>query len=641
MFAGGAPPSLLCLACVACGACGEPAAHVHLAPLELPNACGKPDAAQVTAVRVIAYRPGLEVRRTDTEIADFPADTEQLGVELVGGANQVIATGKTAVLDYNDLTEGAAIPIAMLPPVGFCRVNDMAAPRAHPLVARAGRGVLVVGAVDVDGTMRSTAEFYDPATAEFAPVELPGVLGDDPSAFVGAAAATLDDGRVVLSGGQALTVFDPVSLTFSSPALISRRLEHAAFGVDGDHVLVTGGCLAAGTTCDASATPLHSSLEYELDAAGKIVGDGVAKPPLPGTSTRYGARIFDAGVVADGKRQLVVAGASSDSSTVDRIPFAQGDGAGAATVASGTHAQVTGLDGGALLTAFAVDGAAMPDGAASILPPGAGDAVPVALAPELDGARLVTAEDGSVFAIGGDAALWRYVPTTNTWLSSTPPGDPPGTISAPSLVRLDDGTVLVVGGTVAGAASASAWLFRPSLVGPQSGQVFAFADGSGAILTTPAPATANRTATTLELVAPGDDLTARALVGGPRPSTGLMTALVQVTAGGVALIAEQTGPSRMLVARLVPGEPARIDRVVGGTTTTLCSGSMVTAGELGLPLQLAVTSDGVSVAFGASGEVVKVSCDLGADPIALERGAWGIAATAGATVAVAAITVAR
>ncbi len=51
------------------------------------------------------------------------------------------------------------------------------------------------------------------------------------------------------------------------------------------------------------------------------------------------------------------------------------------------HAQVTDLDGGALLSAD-LDGAPVLAGA-SVLPPEGDDAVPIALAPSLDGGRLV------------------------------------------------------------------------------------------------------------------------------------------------------------------------------------------------------------------------------------------------------------
>jgi hypothetical protein len=620
-----------------CGlvACGDPAAHVQLVPIDLGTACGKPPVAMVTAVRVIAYTSTGELRRTDASIGDFPADTEQLGVEVVGGVGgQVLATGKTAPLAYGDLADKTAIPIAMIPPDGFCPVHAMTEARAHPLVARAGAGVLVVG-----GSPDASAEYYDPETATFAPVALPGVLRDDPTSLDGAALATLGDGRVVLSGGQALTVFDPDTQKFSEPSLVAKRNGHAAIGIDTSHVLVTGGCLAAGATCDAMATPLHSSLEYELDANGAIVGDGIAKAALPSTSVRYGAQLFDLGAVGEDKHRFALAGSTADPDTIDVIPFDARDDSGTTENIAGAHAQPAALDGGALLTAFDLDGST-PTGGASII--GTDNiAVPIALAPKLDGARVIALEDGSVLAIGGDAAVARYVPTTNSWAPHAPAGDAPGVLAGVSLVRLADGSVLALGGTDGGPPTANAWLYRPSLIGPTSGNVVAFADGSGAILTTPAPSTATRAANRLTLTSGDDSFTAAALVGGPKLASGSMDVSLDMVTGGVYLVAQHTGPGRALVARFVPGEPARIERHDGTSTTPLCSGKVIDVTDLMQPLHFVVGSDGATASFGTSdAPTVAVSCDLAGDPIAPERGAWGVASAQGSLVVVA-VTVAR
>jgi hypothetical protein len=614
-------------------ACSSPAARVQLVPIELPssdpdNPCGKPAASTVSSIRVIAYTPSGELRRTDSEISDFPADTEQLGIELVGNDGTVLATGKTAPLvDYGDLATGAQIPVAVLPPNGFCRTNDMTEARVHPLVATAGTGVLVVG-----GAADSSAELYDPATATFTAIPLPGVLATDASALVGASIASLADGRVVVSNGQVLIVFDPAKGLFDDPQVVTARTDHASLGLDASHVLLTGGCLPGACT-----TPLRSSLAYQLDGNGAIVGDGVVEPSLPTASVRYGGTLIDLGVISDGSRRLVLAGATSDPTTADQLPITT-DVDADATTATGMHAQVAQLDGGAILAAFELDGSPQ-TGDASVLPPEASAAAAIALAPAWDGARLVVAEDGSALAIGGDAEVARYSPTTSTWDTHTPGGDAPGSLAGPSLIRLADGSVLVLGD---GSSTASAWLYRPSLVGPASGQVVALPDGTSGILTPSDPTTATLAASTLTLTAPADDLTARALVGGPRIATGTLTAAIRVPAGGVALIAQQTAPARALVARLVPGEATRIERHVGADVTTLCTGDDVTSDELATGVVLAVTDDTVTASVGPAGSsTVKVSCGFSADPIAAERGQWGIAATAAGMVEVATVTVAR
>ncbi len=627
-------------------ACGEPAAHEQLVPIALPSddptsPCGNPAASTVTAIEVIAYTPTGDVMRTDTVIDDFPADTEQIGIELLGGDGVAVAVGKTAPLPYGTLANGAQIPVAMLPPGGFCRANDLTQPRAHPIVARAGDGVLVLGGGS-DST--ATAEYYDPTTATFATIDLPDALGSE-SDLIGASAATLANGHVAVTGERVLAVFDPTKLTFSSPsALNDDRIEHASLGLDDSHVLVTGGCLPTDLTCDGTGMAVETSLVYELDSTGVVTGHTMGEPALPATSVRYDGTLFDVGTISDGSRRLVLAGATSDPTSADQIPI-NPDGSGMSTTATGMYAQNVLLDGGALLSAFALDGSPQTGAAAILSPDTITAAVPISLAPAWDGARLVLAEDGSVVAIGGDTVVATYTPTTNTWTTSMPAGDVPGAIDGPSLVRLPDGSVLVLGGAT---PSTSAWLFRPSLVGPSSGSVYALPDGSTpGILTPTAPETAMYAntgampANAITLTAPDDDLTARVLVGGPRTATGTVSASVSVKSGGVALIAQQTAPAEALVARLVPGEAARIERHDGQTTTTLCSGSMITGDELSSNVSLVVTSTSATASFGIAQPTVLVSCDLSSDPVAPTPGQWGIAATANGMIQVASINVTR
>ena len=626
-------------------ACSDPAAHVSLVPIDYGREprCGQPNTAMtpVSEVRVTAYGPTGDTRRTDGVIEDFPATTEQLGVEVFGGA-VVLAAGKTAPLGFNDLANQTQIPIAMVPLDGFCPLRDMTAPRVQPLVAHAGAGVLIVGGnvAPVPSEIVPSAEYYDPATATFTQIPLPMALAETSTSLVGASAAELADGRVVVWSGAALTVFDPAKMAFTNPVFVEARNEQAMFGLDASHLLVTGGC-QYGTTrdCGGDATIRRSTIEYELDAQGALVGNGVAKPALPATSVRFGGRLFDIGITADGMRRLTLAGAVSDPSSADQIPFTEADDTAPVTVAQHLFSQVTELDGGALLTAFDPDGTAMPGDSATIVPAEGGDAIDVARAPKLSGARLITLEDGSAVAIGGDAGISRYQPTTNTWTTLAPPPDQqwPGAITAPSLIRLADGTVLVLGGGTAAAPTASAWLYRPSLVGPRIGTVTAFANASGAVLTPTSPATVTHGPNQFTLTAPDDNLTARALVGGPRLAVGTLDASLANVTGGVALIAQETGPSRALVARLVIGQPARIDRYTGSTLTTLCTGAVVTADDFSA-LHFVVGSDSVTA---SAGMVTKVSCDFAKDPIAPEAGSWGVAAIANGSLDVVTIAVSR
>ncbi|MFT3700403.1 MAG: hypothetical protein QM831_45075 [Kofleriaceae bacterium] len=620
-------------------ACSQDPAHVQLAPLDYGNGCGK--VSSVSAIRVTAYAPSGDVRRTDATITDFPADTTQLGVELLVGSEVTVA-GKSAPLGFNDLAEGTQIPIAMAPLEGFCQLPGMAIKRSHPLVARAGAGVLIFGGDQPDpdsGATGVTAEYYDPATARFIQVDLPDGITE--RVFTNGTIASLTDGRAVITGDNALLTFNGADHTFYDPSFIAERAKSASFGLDASHVLVTGGCALGGAAdCEGmDAMPLHSSYIYEIDDQGKKKGDPAPAPSLLAFDA-FGGTLFDIGTISDGSRRLTLARTFDDPTSANQIPIPDG----ATTAATGMHAQVAQLDGGALLNAFDPDGMTSGDTSpAGILPPENSNNIEVAHPATLSGARLVGLEDGTAIALGatdvatGGEVLARYIPTTNTWdvrdaidVMNFPAGNP-----APETIRLADGSVLVLPGDV---PSTNAWLYRPSLMGPNEGNsVSAQPDASGNVLTTPWPETVTREGRT-SLTLHGDDgLTARALVGGPRRVYGTLLASVNVASGGVALIARQSAPARLLAAILVPGEPARIERHDGAQTTTLCTGSTVST-DLSGALMLSVASDSITASVGAT---ALVSCNTSADPIAPEAGSWGIASTANGSLGIVTITVGK
>ena len=609
-------------------ACGDSAARVQLAPV---SPCGA--TANKTAMRVVAYTAGGELRRTvpPNEIDAFPADTEQLGVEVIGGsAGELIAIGKTGPLAFAALEDGAAIPIVMAPPDGLCPVGPMTEPRVAPVVARAGRGVLVVGGTSPTGEPLSTAEYYDPATATFTPVTVPPNLADADNGLAGAVLSELPDGRVALTGtsSHVLATFAADESRLPMPVLFDHRAFHGAIALDDDHLFIIGGCAdVAGSAC--SGPTLRTGFVYDMrDVANRERG-----PQLGDTAQRYGARIFDLGVQLDGVHRFVLAGGFGAAGEGDRFAITDG----VTETITGMHAQHALLDGGALLSAFERDGTAQ-TGAAGVLVPDGGIA-PLALAPRVDGARLVTLEDGSVLAVGGAANLARYVPTTNTWTMVVPEtgGAALPALAAPVLTRLDDGSVLVLGGSD---PSEQAWIYRPSLVGPSSGSVVALPDGStDGVLTASDPTLLDRRAGRFVLAAGDDDYRARALVGGPRIADGSVGAVVRATGGGVALIAQQTGPGRALVGRLVPGEPARILRLDAGTETTLCTGAAVNESDIAIPVTFSVSAGTATLSVGATGaSTAKVTCAVTAS----ERGAWGLAAAGtGARIEVGPVTVTR
>jgi hypothetical protein len=206
------------------------------------------------------------------------------------------------------------------------------------------------------------------------------------------------------------------------------------------------------------------------------------------------------------------------------------------------------------------------------------------------------------------------------------------------LERRSDGAVLVLGGEM----SARAWLYRPSLVGPASGSITVVPtrDTDRGVLTAPDPGTATRTSDPPEwrLTAPGDALTARALVGGPRMATGSVRAIVQVRRGGVALIAQQRAPGQAIVAELVPDQPPRLVRLDEAGEHTVCSpppalGPFDAASAV--TLRLAISDHDARLSINDR-EIL--ACNM----VATDRGSWGIASLgAGAQVVVDSVTVGR
>jgi hypothetical protein len=624
--------------------CGDPAARVAIAPLG--GDCARPSGAN--AVKVTAYTAGGETSRSlglteSIAIADFPADTEQIAIEVIVGGGGIGAAGKSGPLVFGALADGAAIPVMMAPPDGFCELPGMAEARAQPLIARAGDGALVVGGTGPSGPL-STAEYYDPATATFAPVDVPTGLVDD-QGFTGAALATLPDGRVAVIGGPraAFVVFDPARRAFvADPALIEAWLFSAAIAVADQEVLVAGGCSTLNAT---RCVPRLQTRRYQL---GKLSASALSVILTPGP--RVSPELFDLGVQLDGKRRYLLAGGTTEvgrGGAIDHADrFALDDDR--AEAVTGGHTRVAALDGGAVLTAFGDDDPATePDGAAAVYAPEAAAARPIAGAPARRGVRLIALEDGRVLGVGGDplGQVVTYDPTRDAWMAAAPVSPAQtGLLTRPSLVRLGDGSVLVVGGAV----SPRAWLYRPSLVGPASGSVTAVpaSDAGRGVVTAPDPATVTRAANpaSWQLAAPADATTAmapamaRALVGGPRPAVGSVRATVHVAAGGVALIAQQTAPGQAIVAELAPGAPPRLVRLAGGAEHVVCNATdPVAAFDPAAPvtLQLAISDRDARLSIGARDVLV---CGLAAT----DRGAWGIASLgAGARLTIDTVTVAR
>ncbi len=570
-----------------------------------PGACGQ--VTGETNLKLTAYTPAGEVANAippgaAVTLANLPGDTEQLGVEVLGGNGAIALAGKTAPLDFATLPDDSELPVFVAPPDGFCATGALNEARGAPLIALAGDGVLIAGGVTPDGPS-STAERYDYATASFLSVAVPE-LADPTNGLAGGVLTSLPDGRVLLTGAarEVIAIYDPATHTFDDPGLFDQRAFHGAIAVDDGHVLVAGGC-AAVTAAACGGLALRSSLVYALADVTSVPG-----PELPVGAQRIGALFYDTGA------GYVLAGGSGDFGVADRYVL----GAQNTTTITGLRGAFASLDGGALLSA---DG-----GGTLVIPPTSATAVTVPVAPDGD-ATLVGLEDGHALAIGSDREL--YDPTSETWTAVAPAGDGPGALVAPVAQRLPDGSVLVLGATP---PTTSAWIYRPSLVGPSSGSVVVVPGAGQGVMTAPDPATL--AVTGYQLTATATDLDARALIGGTRMATGSLQVAANVGSGGVALIARQVAPGDALVARLVPGAAAELDDLA--SRTTVCTGAMVAAFAAGVRVELELDVDGSSATLLRDGEG-QLSCGVpdGA------RGQWGVAAIAGGVVSVLTATVTR
>jgi hypothetical protein len=589
-------------------ACRSPA-RVRLVDAT-PGACGQ--ALDETNLKVTAYTPSGEQSQAippggAVTIDDFPGDTEQLGIEVLGSGGVTALAGKTAPVDFAALADGAALPVFVAPPDGFCSVGALHEARAQPLVALAGDGVLVVGGTGSAGPS-NTAERYDYATASFVTVPVPPVLVDPDNGLAGGVLTSLPDGRVALTGtsSRILMIYDPGSGAFGEPVAFDKRVFHGAIALDEDHLLVAGGCLdvASGACSDLQ---LISSEVYDIADLANLTS--VPGPTLTEGTSWIGASLYDTGA------DYVLAGGSGTFGVADElVPTATN-----ATAVTGLRGAYAPLDGGAMLSADT--------GGVVVIPPGAATAVPVPLGATDGSDTLVALEDGRVLGIGSDRE--RYDPTTEAWTAVPPAGDDPGPLAGATALRLPDGSVLVLG---ASPATTSAWVYRPSLVGPSAGSVIVLpGSGSGGVMTAVDPSTL--AVDGYHLTANATDLDARALVGGTRMAIGTLVVTATVGSGGVALIGRQVAPGDALVARLAPGQPAEIDDLA--SATTLCTGPPVAAFAAGVDVQLELDVDASSATL-LRDSAIQVTCSVAGGA----RGAWGVAPLGG-TMSVLTATVTR
>lgn len=625
-------PSAVAALCLV-AACSEPAPRVRL--LRVGGSCGAAGDARTLLIRALGDEGEVSraVSAGDDGISDLPAVTRQLAVTVLGVGGAVRSVGKTAPFSFGELPDGATIPIAMVPQGTACPTEPMIEPRLAPAMARAGRYVLLLGGQGARGPLVS-AELYDPATDRFEAVEVPSRIAAAGS-FLGAVATTLADGRVVISGGPtgSYMVFDPETKRFGPPIVLEPRFFHGAVALGGDELLIAGGCRTLND--EACGTAARTTLRLRVDTddleTGRTLGRDHVLPALlldPGVAG-------SAGSAARGASVLVLGSATAQGLPVQAADRLDLD-SGAASDVPGTYATAATLDSGAVLTGFSTGALAAITNSAVLSPQLA--AREIEDGPALRRVSLTTLEDGSVLALGQSdedrpaAAVYR--PTLNSW---SPLELPPALVAGLAgladhrALLLEDGSVLIVGAGAPGAPSATAWRFRPSLLGPFAGAVQivptdqSAGGGERAELTPSDPAAVDRT-DRFELLGNRAGLGAWAIAGGPRLADGKLTALVRLLppasgedAPGLAVISHFQSAAALTVTQLVPGQPATMQRLGGAEVTELCRGQVVPAiaPDAAISVELTVRGGAVTVRLGAA---TVLECTTAEQP----RGAWGL-----------------
>lgn len=623
----------LCLAT----ACSQPAPEVGLR--RVGGACGAAGDARTLLVRALGGEReetwAVSVGEAVT-LSNVPASTRQFSVETLGAGGAVRTVGKTAPLTLRELEDGDDLPIAMIPPGGFCPTEPMLEARTAPAIARAGRYVLLFGG---EGASRSltTAELYDPETDRFESIEvLPRLTGS--GHFIGASVTALADGRAVVMGGPTgvFMIFDPQTKSFGFPIFLERRFFHGALALTGDQLVVAGGCreLAGGGGCDDAMRTVYS---IAVDSNQQQMMMGLTRDHVQPTLLLDPGGI--GGVSGDRGPGVLVVGAVTESGlpaeVADRIDLVSSG----ATAVPGSYAVATTLDSGAVLTGFSAAGLDAINNIAVLPPQTPPRTMMLGAPPALRSASLTTLEDGTVLALGQDgtdapaAALFR--PTRRRWQPVALPAELTSLVGHRA-VLLDDGSVLVVGASDANGPSRTAFRFRPSLLGPNAFAALPLLSDDRAELTPSDPtALVEGSDGRFELVGSRAGLSQWAVVGGPRLTEGRLSAVVRFPPPpgpmeaqeprGLAVLTHFVSPAQLLATELVAGQRAVLTRhappVAGGISaaTVLCRGDVVPDLSSAGPVSLELTVRGDALVVRLAGAEL-LACTLAESG----RGAWGL-----------------
>jgi len=445
-------------------------------------------------------------------------------------------------------------------------------PRRRPSVAPAGGGVLVVGGIDSQAGPVGVAEWYSPARGGFELV--PDAPFDD---LRGASAVELGDGRVLIAWKDGFQLYDPARREFGVPTIAQGVELHSyaqALRLGDGRVLVAGGCADDDVDDVPPCTAVAAAALFDPER------DAFAPAPALGLARADGAAWLD------GDGQVILVGGYGD----DALPATQAElrdpGAGTSVpLSTGAAGASAPLPAGGWILGLAPAGSPVASQARLVAPLAGAGGVLTAVVPRA-GATMTPLDDGAVLIVGGvDPGAPAALPEVELYRAHsarflalpTAPGVLAGRRREHAAIKLDDGSVLVLGGAGAGADAirGDAWIYRHDLTGPWSSlpvQIFGL-DGTPLVVPFDAAAARVEPGTPERLVLTGQALRASplgawAVLSGPRYADVTLSVTFSSSAGAVAMLG-MTSAGDYLAVLLEPDQPIRVRSVSSSALTTL------------------------------------------------------------------------
>jgi len=447
--------------------CGDPAikdvAVVRVQPEAAPE-CGAPADARTMILRALGEFPASEATAQSVELGAegtfsidrFPESTTMLEAEVRGFGGALRVIGRSQAFALEALGNSASIPIFLAPFEGVCPTGPASVSRTSPQLAHVGDAILVLGGSGFDGTPSAEVELYHPTEGRFEALEGRTYADTTALGLLGASVTTLSGGDVAIIGGAATAyqIFGRNSEQFAAPAFYREaRGRHAALALDDGRVFVAAGCsqITPGG-CDPGTELLTTSI---LDTFDGQIEDG---PSLQ--IPRIGGRAW----LERPGQVLLIGGTDTEGDAVTEAERVFLDGRPSERIANIGGASAQGISGAVWAGLSSTSnvsagelGAVRPDATE------ASTGFQAAFA-ESD-STLVALEDGNLLAMGATGI--QKIRTLDGVSSNLGLPEFAGQ-SGQSAIALADGTVLVTAGQRLDGSPVPSYVFRPSLLGPQS-----------------------------------------------------------------------------------------------------------------------------------------------------------------------------